>query len=90
MDCCGWEELTVTTRADTPGLVDRRAGITGPTTRKMTVNALNPRANAWLADGPLVTNDVVERMIDEELGKIRELADSFAEFLTLPAYERMP
>jgi malate synthase len=65
-----------------------------------------------LDDGPLVTKDVVERMIDEELGKIQELngegldtarygravalftevalADSFAEFLTLPAYERMP
>jgi malate synthase len=65
-----------------------------------------------LDDGPLVTKDVVERMIDEELEKIRELAgmsfdtarygqavalftevalaDSFAEFLTLPAYERMP
>jgi malate synthase len=65
-----------------------------------------------LDDGPLVTKEVVERMIDEELAKIRELAgdgfdadrygqavalftevalaDSFAEFLTLPAYERMP
>jgi malate synthase len=65
-----------------------------------------------LDDGPLVTKDVVERMIDEELVKISELAgagfdaarygqavalftevalaDSFAEFLTLPAYERMP
>jgi malate synthase len=65
-----------------------------------------------LDDGPLVTKDVVERMIDEELVKIQELnggsfdtarygqavalftevalADSFAEFLTLPAYERMP
>ena len=65
-----------------------------------------------LDDGPLVTRDVVERMIDEELLKIRDqagdtfdaarygqavalftevaLADIFAEFLTLPAYERMP
>jgi malate synthase len=65
-----------------------------------------------LDDGPLVTKDVVEGMIDEELVKIRDmagdsfdaarygqavallvevaLADSFAEFLTLPAYERMP
>jgi malate synthase len=65
-----------------------------------------------LDDGPLVTKDMVERMIDEELVKIRELAgenfdaarygqavallvevalaDSFAEFLTIPAYERMP
>ena len=68
--------------------------------------------DVMLDDGPLVTKDVVERMIDEELVKIRELAgdgfdaarygqavalftevalaDSFAEFLTLPAYERMP
>jgi len=65
-----------------------------------------------LDDGPLVTKEVVERMIDEELVKIRELAgdgfdaarygqavalftevalaDSFTDFLTLPAYERMP
>jgi malate synthase len=65
-----------------------------------------------LDDGPLVTRDVVERMIDEELVKIRDqagdtfdaarygqavalfaevaLADTFAEFLTIPAYERMP
>jgi len=65
-----------------------------------------------LDDGPLVTRDLVERMIDEELVKIQKvagdsfdaarygqavalftevaLADSFAEFLTLPAYERMP
>jgi malate synthase len=70
------------------------------------------RGEVILDDGPLVTKDVVERMIDEELGKIQELsadsfvasrygqavalftevalADSFAEFLTLPAYERMP
>ena len=68
--------------------------------------------DVMLDDGPLVTKDVVERMIDEELVKIRELAgegfdaarygqavalftevalaDSFADFLTLPAYERMP
>jgi malate synthase len=65
-----------------------------------------------LADGPKVTADLVERLIDEELGKIREqygdafdekrfaeavslfkevaLADEYADFLTLPAYERMP
>jgi malate synthase len=85
-----------------------------------TATAEISRAQIWqwirneviLDDGPLVTKDVVERMIDEELGKIQELsggnfdtarygravalftevalADSFAEFLTLPAYERMP
>ncbi|PPF75687.1 malate synthase A [Pseudoclavibacter sp. Z016] len=33
-----------------PGLEDRRIEITGPTDRKMTINALNSGANAWLAD----------------------------------------
>ena len=65
-----------------------------------------------LAEGPRVTRDLVERIIGEELAKIREaagadldearleqatalftevaLADDYAEFLTVPAYERMP
>ncbi|NMR20674.1 malate synthase A [Cellulomonas fimi] len=33
-----------------PGIVDRRVEITGPTDRKMTVNALNSGAKVWLAD----------------------------------------
>jgi malate synthase len=65
-----------------------------------------------LDDGTVVTKDLVERLIDEELTKIRALtgddfdaerygqavalftevalADNFADFLTIPAYERMP
>jgi malate synthase len=65
-----------------------------------------------LDDGTVVRRDLVERLIDEELTKIRAmtgdgfdaaqygqavalfaevaLADNFAEFLTIPAYERMP
>ena len=65
-----------------------------------------------LEDGPKVTRERVEAMIDEELTKIREqygeefnaerfgqatalftevaLADNYADFLTIPAYERMP
>jgi malate synthase len=65
-----------------------------------------------LDDGVVVKRDMVERLIDEELSKIRAtsgesfdaerygqavalftevaLADNFAEFLTIPAYERMP
>jgi len=65
-----------------------------------------------LDDGTLVRRDLVERLIDEELTKIRAmtgegfdaerygqavalftevaLADNFADFLTIPAYERMP
>jgi malate synthase len=33
-----------------PGLVDRRVEITGPTERKMTINAMNSGAKVWLAD----------------------------------------
>jgi malate synthase len=36
--------------APAPGLVDRRVEITGPTEKKMTINALNSGANVWLAD----------------------------------------
>jgi malate synthase len=65
-----------------------------------------------LAEGPQVTADLVEKVIGEELAKVRQaygeafdaarfeqatalfrevaLADDFVEFLTLPAYERMP
>ena len=65
-----------------------------------------------LDDGVVVKRDLVERLIDEELSKIRTatgegfdaerygqavalftevaLADNFADFLTIPAYERMP
>jgi malate synthase len=58
-----------------------------------------------LADGQTVTRELVERVIDEELAKLpadrdwapardlfaeMALSDDFAEFLTLPAYERMP
>jgi len=65
-----------------------------------------------LAEGPQVTRGLVEQMIGEELGLIREqygaafdaaqfdqavalfkevaLADDYVDFLTIPAYERMP
>jgi len=60
------------------GLVDRRVEITGPTDRKMTVNALNSGAKVWLADhedantplwenvigGQLNLRDAIERRID--------------------------
>jgi malate synthase len=72
-----------------PGLVDRRVEITGPTDRKMTVNALNAGAKVWLADqedantplwenvigGQLNLLDAVTRRIDfsSEAGKRYEL-----------------
>src|SRR5207302_3118798 len=61
-----------------PGLVDRRVEITGPTDRKMTINALNSGAKVWLADfedantplwhnmitGQLNLKDALDRKID--------------------------
>ena len=61
-----------------PGLVDRRVEITGPTDKKMTINALNSGAKVWLADqedansplwenvvgGPLNLMDAIDRTID--------------------------
>src|SRR6202167_2752397 len=60
------------------GLVDRRVEITGPTDRKMTINALNSGAKVWLADfedantplwdnmvtGQLNLKDALDRKID--------------------------
>src|SRR6201987_704967 len=60
------------------GLVDRRVEITGPTDKKMTINALNSGANVWLADfedanpplwsnmieGQLNLKDALDRTID--------------------------
>jgi malate synthase len=61
-----------------PGLVDRRVEITGPTDKKMTINALNSGAKVWLADfedantplwdnmvtGQLNLKDALDRKID--------------------------
>jgi malate synthase len=85
-----------------PGLVDRRVEITGPTDRKMTINALNSGANVWLADfedanTPLWTNmiegqlnlrDALDRTIDfEQNGKAYKLKPD-AELATIVARPR--
>ncbi|GEN78603.1 malate synthase A [Actinotalea fermentans] len=46
-----------------PGLVDRRVEITGPTDRKMTVNALNSGARVWLADQEDATSPTWENVV---------------------------
>jgi malate synthase len=65
-----------------PGLADRRVEITGPTERKMTINALNSGAKVWLADfedantplwdnmimGQLNLKDALDRTIDFSSG----------------------
>ena len=71
-----------------PGLVDRRVEITGPTERRMTINALNSGARVWLADfedaispfwenvinGQLNLIDALDRTIDHATPEGREYA----------------
>ncbi|MBN9605508.1 MAG: malate synthase A [Actinomycetales bacterium] len=47
-----------------PGLEDRRVEITGPTDRKMTINALNSGAKVWLADHEDATSPTWHNVID--------------------------
>lgn len=46
-----------------PGLEDRRVEITGPTDRKMTINALNSGARVWLADQEDATSPTWENVV---------------------------
>ena len=89
-----------------PGLVDRRVEITGPTDRKMTVNALNSGARVWLADfedanTPLWPNllegqrnlrDALDRTIDFDTadGRRYELADEVATIVVRPRGLHLP
>ncbi|MFP5334926.1 MAG: malate synthase A [Actinomycetes bacterium] len=50
-----------------PGLVDRRVEITGPTDRKMTINALNSGAKVWLADHEDANTPLWENVINGQL-----------------------
>lgn len=50
-----------------PGLEDRRVEITGPTDRKMAINALNSGANVWLADQEDATSPTWTNVIGGQL-----------------------
>src|ERR687883_278270 len=89
-----------------PGLVDRRTEITGPTDRKMTINALNSGARVWLADledantplwenmvsGQLNLRDAIERRIDftSPEGKTYALRDEVATIVVRPRGWHLP
>ncbi|MGH8968445.1 MAG: malate synthase A [Actinomycetes bacterium] len=89
-----------------PGLVDRRAEITGPTDKKMTINALNSGAKVWLADledantplweniveGQLNLRDAIERRIDftSPEGKSYALRDDIATIVVRPRGWHLP
>ncbi len=94
------EDDSWTVAPHAPGLVDRRAEITGPTDRKMTINALNSGARVWLADledantplwenmveGQLNLRDAIDRAIDftSSEGKTYALADRVATIVVRP------
>ena len=50
-----------------PALTDRRVEITGPTDRKMTINALNSGANIWLADFEDANTPQWQNMVEGQL-----------------------
>ena len=92
--------------APAPGLVDRRVEITGPTDRKMTINALNSGAKVWLADfedastptwrnvveGQLNLRDALDRTIDftSPEGKTYALGDDLATIVVRPRGWHLP
>jgi malate synthase len=66
--------------APTPAyLADRRVEITGPTDRKMTINALNSGAKVWLADLEDANTPHWENVIDGQIN----LADAIRGTITL-------
>ncbi len=62
-----------------PGLVDRRAEMTGPTDRKMTINALNSGAKVWLADFEDANTPLWENMIGGQIN-LRDAIERRIEF----------
>ncbi|TFC82895.1 malate synthase A [Cryobacterium sp. TMT3-29-2] len=50
-----------------PGLTDRRVEITGPTDRKMAINALNSGAKVWLADQEDATSPTWANVVEGQL-----------------------
>src|SRR3954469_18870489 len=62
-----------------PGLVDRRVEMTGPTDRKMTINALNSGAKCWLADQEDANSPLWENVVHGPLN-LKDSIDGTLEF----------
>ncbi|MGH8868860.1 MAG: malate synthase A [Actinomycetes bacterium] len=67
--------------APAPGIADRRVEITGPTDRKMTVNALNSGAKVWLADFEDANTPLWENMVAGQLN-LADALDRTVDFST--------
>ena len=63
-----------------PGLVDRRVEITGPTDRKMTINALNSGAKVWLADLEDANTPLWENMVERPAQPARRASTGTIDF----------
>src|SRR6201986_3704968 len=73
------EDLTWRVVPPAPGLVDRRVEITGPTDRRMTINALNSGAKVWLADFEDANTPLWENMIEGQLN-LKDALDRTIDF----------
>src|SRR3954452_9033313 len=62
-----------------PGLEERRVEITGPTDRKMTINALNSGAKVWLADHEDANTPLWENVIGGQLN-LKDALDRTIDF----------
>ena len=67
-----------------PGLADRRVEITGPTDRKMAINALNSGASVWLADFEDANAPTWQNIVEGQLN----LLDAVQGRLTLSTPEK--
>jgi malate synthase len=95
-----------TVPAPAPGLIDRRVEITGPTDKKMTINALNSGAKVWLADFEDANTPLWENMIEgqrnlrdaidgvlgftSDEGKVYALGDTLATIVVRPRGWHLP
>jgi malate synthase len=61
------EDATWRVAPPAAGLVDRRVEITGPTDRKMAINALNSGARVWLADFEDANTPLWDNMVSGQL-----------------------
>lgn len=65
--------------APAPGLEDRRCEITGPTDRRMTINALNSGARVWMADFEDSNTPTWENLVGGQLN-LKDAIDRTIEF----------
>jgi malate synthase len=73
-----------------PGLVDRRVEITGPTDRKMTINALNSGAKVWLADQEDANTPLWENVIGGQLNLLDAITRRIDFSTDAKSYELRP